>query len=292
MSRHRPDISQSDPAETAVRDLCRRLFADPARLVETLSHKIDRPFRIAPHLHRTLLQLDLIDGCRGRAWIDGTWTAISGLTAIVSYPRQEHGYELRHGSEPSRVGLVKIQVAESWPAVAGRMFPTLRTGLSGLGALCGSVQSVIHMGIVRKARSPLLLARLAEMLSLWPRQMQGGEVAAIGELPDEQRGLAAAVAMIDSQTAQPPTMDELATAAHLSVRHFARRFRMAFGCTAHAYITARRLERAKQMLLGHRLKIYEVADSLAFGSVATFSRWFGHHTGTTPTQYRNDPTVY
>lgn len=280
----------SEPAtiQAAVRDLCSRLFADPARLAQTLTHVIARPFSISAHQHRGLLQFDLLDGCTGRAYSDGRWTAISGVTAMVSYPGQVHGYELSPGEPPSRVYHFKLQVQRPWPVVRHRPLPMLATGLSRPAGLIEALDAMMRLSRLNPQRPTLLLVRLAEVLTLWP----GGptEPGTADEMADE--ALAAALRLIEARLTRPPSLEELARAAHLSPRHLARQFRMRLGCTPHAYMAARRLDQARQMLLGQRFKVHQVADALGFGSVATFSRWFHQHAGVSPTQYRRMPTTH
>lgn len=274
-------------------DLCSRLFAQPHRLAQTLTHQVERPFPIALHAHATLLQFDLIVGCGGRALVGGRSVALHGTTAMVSYPGDPHGYELLPGGAPSRVYHVKIEARSDWPIVRERALPTVVTGLGRRESLMGALSVVMRLNLVPSVQSPLRLARLSEAMCLWPTDDSGdaGIDAGGSWMDSAELDLAAALRLIDARPAHPPSLDELADAVHLSTRHFARRFRRLLGCTPHAYITARRLDRARRLLLEHRLKIREIAEALGFSGVATFSRWFSQHHGKSPTQYREDPTV-
>ena len=84
------------PDEAAVADLCARLFTEPDRLDQAVTHAIDHRLYIAPHAHKDLLQFDLMTGCDGSCLIDGKWRRISGLTAMTTYPGDEHGYDEGH----------------------------------------------------------------------------------------------------------------------------------------------------------------------------------------------------
>ena len=279
--------------DEAVRDLCAHLFAQPQRLAQTLTHQVTQPFVIAPHEHPRTLQLDLILGCGGRASVDGRELQLHGTTAMVSYPGQRHGYELEPGALPSRVYHVKIESEADWPIERQRPLPPLMTGLGRLESLTGALAVVMRLNLVRYVRSPLLFARLSEALCLWPTGSSGDAMVSAGGswMDSGEVDLAPALKLIEDRPAHPPSLDEMAEAVHLSTRHFARRFRAMFGCTPHAYITARRLDQARKLLLEHRLRIHEIAEALGFSSVATFSRWFSQHFGKSPTQYREDPTV-
>lgn len=284
-------IEASSPADAAVRELCGRLFAQPQRLAQTLTHQVKQKFVIAPHAHDDVLQFDLIVGCTGRAYHRGGWTDIHATTALVAYPGDEHGYELHPGQPPSRVYHVKLADERDTPLASQRPLPTTLTGLGRLEALAGALSVVMRLNLVRQVQAPLLYARLCEAICLWPRSAQDDTDAVATLSPAAEMDLAKAIALIEARPAHPPSLEELADAATLSSRHFARRFRAAFGCTPHTYITARRLDQARKLLLEHRLKIHEIAEHLGFSSVATFSRWFSQHYRVSPTQFRDDPTV-
>src|SRR5690606_36464433 len=102
---------------------------------------------------------------------------------------------------------------------------------------------------------------------------------------------AAAVETIRQRSSDPPAMAELAAAAGVSTRHFARVFAERMGTTPHAYINARRLAVASDLLLARQLKVRQIATAVGFSSVATFSRWFTAAAGINPRRYRADPTV-
>lgn len=281
----------ASPADAALRDLCAALFAEPQRLNQTLTHQVKQRFVIAPHTHADVLQFDLLIGCTGRAFHDGAWTDIHGTTALVAYPGDEHGYELLPGHPPSRVYHVRVRTPPSSSVAKLRPLPSVLTGLGRLEALTGALTVVMRLNIVRQVQSPLLFARLAEAIALWPKSAADDTDAVANLSPTAEMDLAKALALIDARPAHPPSLEELADAVALSPRHFARRFRAAFGCTPHTYITARRLDQARKLLLEHRLKIHEIAEAVGFSSVATFSRWFSSHYGVAPSEFRDDPTV-
>jgi transcriptional regulator GlxA family with amidase domain len=77
----------------------------------------------------------------------------------------------------------------------------------------------------------------------------------------------------------------------VSRRHFARVFSQRLGTPPHAYISARRLAVASDLLLARQLKVRQIAAAVGFSSVATFSRWFTGEAGINPRRYRDDPTL-
>lgn len=92
---------------------------------------------------------------------------------------------------------------------------------------------------------------------------------------------------IENQLAEELTIADMADVVHLSQFHFARAFKMATGQPPYAYLTQRRIERAKMLLSVTRLSIAEVANRSGFSNQSHFAAQFRKATGTTPKTYRN-----
>ncbi|PIE21347.1 MAG: hypothetical protein CSA64_02410 [Arachnia propionica] len=72
----------------------------------------------------------------------------------------------------------------------------------------------------------------------------------------------------------------------LSESHFARKFKAATGQSFISYVTEKRLERAKFMLLHTDKPVLKIAAELCFQPVNYFSRTFKRHVGVSPSEYR------
>jgi AraC family transcriptional regulator len=83
------------------------------------------------------------------------------------------------------------------------------------------------------------------------------------------------------------TVVRLASVACLSQFHFARAFKAAVGESPHQRVSARRLERAKELLCDADRALVDIALGLGFSCQANFTRAFRRATGQTPTQYRH-----
>ena len=81
-------------------------------------------------------------------------------------------------------------------------------------------------------------------------------------------------------------MQKLAEVACLSQHHFARAFRAATGQSPHAFLTARRIARACDMLRHPRQNIATIAVACGFGSQAHLCTAFKKAMGMPPTVYR------
>ena len=92
--------------------------------------------------------------------------------------------------------------------------------------------------------------------------------------------------LIDLRYAEPLDLDALAREAGYSKFHFARAFAAAYGETPRAYLTRRRLERAKTLLRSANLTVTEVCFAVGFESLGSFSSLFRRVVGETPSGYQ------
>jgi len=93
-------------------------------------------------------------------------------------------------------------------------------------------------------------------------------------------------AFIDRHCAARMTVPRLAARAGMSTFHFIRVFRERTGTTPHQYLRARRLDRAKYLLVATPSPVAQIAADVGFRSLASFSRVFQRLTGETPVEWR------
>ena len=84
----------------------------------------------------------------------------------------------------------------------------------------------------------------------------------------------------------PITLDKLADLCGISVTHFRRLFHQVYNVSPIDYLLNLRIEKAKDLLVIHTLKLEVIAELSGFQSVSYFSRVFKQHVGITPAQYR------
>jgi AraC-like DNA-binding protein len=94
--------------------------------------------------------------------------------------------------------------------------------------------------------------------------------------------------LIDREYAEPLDLDAMAGEAGYSRFHFAHAFAAAYGETPRAYLTRRRIERAKTLLRAANLAVTEVCFLVGFASLGSFSTRFRDLVGQSPTEYRAD----
>ena len=92
--------------------------------------------------------------------------------------------------------------------------------------------------------------------------------------------------LADRRYFDPLEVDDLAAAAGLSRAHFSREFKRAFGEPPHAYLLARRLERAAALLRNTDRSVLDICLTVGLSSVGSFTTSFTRTYGLAPTAYR------
>ena len=92
--------------------------------------------------------------------------------------------------------------------------------------------------------------------------------------------------LMDTNYGDPLVLNAMAAEAGLSMYHFAREFRAAFGEPPATYLSRRRVERAKDLLANANLTVTEICMIVGFSSLGSFSRRFTELVGCSPTEYR------
>lgn len=87
---------------------------------------------------------------------------------------------------------------------------------------------------------------------------------------------------IEAGLSQSLSVGSLAGIAGVSCFHFSRQFKATFGSPPHSYVLARRLERARVMLLSGEQPIKKVAAACGFYDAAHMTRLFQKRFGSTP----------
>ena len=106
----------------------------------------------------------------------------------------------------------------------------------------------------------------------------------LGALPH----LRVAKDLMDRHYAEPLSLELVAQQAGYSRFHFLRAFRKAYGETPRAYLTRRRIERARDLLRSANLTVTEICHMVGFSSLGSFSDRFTELVGCPPTQYREE----
>jgi AraC family transcriptional regulator len=95
------------------------------------------------------------------------------------------------------------------------------------------------------------------------------------------------VEYVEENLAKDLSLAEIARAANMSPRHFSRLFKEAVGSPPHRYVVERRVERAKELLLGTDLPIAEVARGVGFSNQSHLHFHVKRLLGATPASLRS-----
>ena len=121
-----------------------------------------------------------------------------------------------------------------------------------------------------------------------PPQREGGQAQFIRTpVPDcDVETLGPLLTWLTGHLQEQHTVETLASAAAMSPRTFARRFRAETGTTPHAWITLQRVLRAEQLLETTDRSVDWIADEVGFGTAAMLRHHFTKARGVSPQQYR------
>jgi transcriptional regulator GlxA family with amidase domain len=145
--------------------------------------------------------------------------------------------------------------------------------------LCLYIIRKDHGAAAANARARALVA---------PPHRSGGQAQFIERLRPTARGedLAPIRTWMLDNLARRQTVDELAHRAHMSRRTFIRRFQQETGTSPMAWLTAARIDWARELLETTTAPVERVARLSGLGSPAAFRAAFHRHVGTSPANYR------
>jgi AraC family transcriptional regulator len=102
----------------------------------------------------------------------------------------------------------------------------------------------------------------------------------------DRRRLQRVTDFVESRLAGPMTLSSVAESAALSPFHFARAFKRTTGWAPHQFVTIRRLERARYLLLRTHGSVEAIASAVGFSNMSHFRRLFRAQIGVLPSQMR------
>ena len=91
---------------------------------------------------------------------------------------------------------------------------------------------------------------------------------------------------LNERLSEPLDLTGLARSLGVSTRTLNRRFREATGVTPGTYLTQRRIEEARTLLMDTNLSIAEIGWQVGYRDPSRFTQHFKRHAGVTPRQYR------
>lgn len=169
-----------------------------------------------------------------------------------------------------------------WPierAVVGRIDPVV----------VGVASAIRRAHVCGSSVSDIAGSTLAHLLARHVLSSYGG--VAVPPTPDhpttlDRRAVATVADVVESHLGEGVTLDRLAGAVHLSPFHFARAFKATVGLAPHAFVTSRRMDRARLLLRTSAEPVEAIAARLGYSNLSHFRRVFRAHTGGLPGAYR------
>lgn len=259
-----------------LRSIYARLPADPAAITRTRPYQVGVSFSHHSRLrYRLGARWSTLTVPPGAVFANGAdeivWAeVVEPIEALEIYPDLD---QLARIVEPAGSGRVEII-----PAAAARDATVL--GLA-------TVLRRVHVGqddldpMHASALAHRLLGHLAEHYCS-PRP--GRRLRHPGRL--ERRLVDRIADLVEQRLGDPLRLDDLAAVAHLSPYHFARAFKRTTGLAPHEYVTIRRIERAKALLVRGEHSIAAIATTLGYENVSHFRRLFRRYTGYSPSALR------
>lgn len=223
-----------------------------------------------------------VDRRSGRATYPGGSVIVSGEAPIV-------WTEVRETTEAVEISL------------EGELLARLADGPSGAGGPLGEtvvgIADPVVLGVASVLRrlhvtgsdlSDVGADCLAHMLARHVLSRYSGVAVAAGRGPTRLswRDVATVHDLVDAELGTVLTLARLARAVHLSPFHFARAFRATVGMTPHAFVTSRRIDRARLLLVGSEAPVSEIAWRVGFTNLSHFRRVFRAHNGVLPGELR------
>lgn len=113
-----------------------------------------------------------------------------------------------------------------------------------------------------------------------------GRAVASAKAGLDRRRLARVLDFMETYLERDLTVGDLATVANVSLYHFARAFHNSTGRSPHAYLSERRIDRAKQLLAFGSETLVDIALRCRFSSQTNFTKAFRRAVGVSPGLYR------
>ena len=218
----------------------------------------------------------------------GSVTAVTGNRryplhagdVFVSFPNQPHGYEDSRNVLGDVLILPSNYLTPWWQGMNSEpVTPVLKkeqwehTGVDAVWALVLPER--------KKLPSPVLqgyaLVIAGKMLPLIPLQKQTA---------NREDALGAVIRYLNAHYREPVSRNELARAVGYNESYISHLFREQLQTTFVAYITALRLQDARELLQSPDITVSQISLMLGFGSIRSFNRSFFREFGVNPTSYR------
>ncbi|WP_046174283.1 response regulator transcription factor [Domibacillus indicus] len=150
------------------------------------------------------------------------------------------------------------------------------------------VQTAMREGAVDYLVKPIDRTELKKRLAQIKEDVQKKRVAEARSKEDVPGPIQTARQWINEHLSEPVTIEKIASLVYLNPTYFSEFFKQHTGETVLDYITRKRMEKARALLLASPMKIYEIASAVGYTDTKYFSRLFKKHYGELPSKYKQD----
>jgi AraC family carnitine catabolism transcriptional activator len=198
----------------------------------------------------------------------------------------------------ARAGLVSArQVTTHWSCMAGfaeqfprallreQLFTSDRNIMTCAGGTAG-LDLMLHL--IAQEHGDQLASEVADQILHYPvRRAETAQRHSLGGVSETMHPVVkAAIDLIETNIAEPPTVPDIAARLGVSQRQLERLFRRAMGCSPVQFSQLLRLQYARVLLTSTRLSIRDVSAASGFNSLSYFSLVFAKCFGKKPSEYR------
>lgn len=258
---------------------------------DLLLHVVDESPALALHITMRGTASPRVNGDEGYIRQQpGQWLVFTGQAA--------HDVEMDRGVSNAvlRINFTRAhleELARHYPALfegdIGRALaggrPTVRQCLPlPMGTLLNLVEE-LHRSQCRGSLRRLFLESTAHQMLVRALMGSSREPETRPGPRERERMLEARAHLLDHMHA-PPTLAALARVVGTNEFRLKRDFKAAFGEPVHAFLLARRLEHARDLLLDGQLTIKQIANEIGYAHVAHFSTMFHKRFGVAPSALR------
>ncbi|MGD1854371.1 MAG: helix-turn-helix transcriptional regulator [Leptolyngbyaceae cyanobacterium] len=156
-------------------------------------------------------------------------------------------------------------------------------------SMLAAVQQILTCPYQENVRQLYLESKTLELLALKLEQMRQPEVAEDHKITlksDNIYRLYQARHILLTDIEHPPSLMDLARQVGINDFKLKRGFRQIFGTTVFGCLYDYRMERAKQLLDTHNLKVAQIAQTVGYANPSQFSAAFKRKFGFSPKMYR------
>lgn len=222
-------------------------------------------------------RVSLVHACTAGVWdvlVDGDWVTVGAGTAYVTPMNATAGIR-SHGADRARLYWARwSREAPELPVISGNSYTTTGKADGLAWAYEGLYEELLGGG------RPELLCRLAAVVEFYARDL-------VNPGPYRHR-LAALWREVEQSLEHSWTIGNLARKAGMSQESLRLVCHQEVGRSPMKQVAHLRIQRACHLLASYSHPIKQIASLVGYSDIYSFSRWFKHMTGKSPTRVRDE----